>query len=148
MNSNLYKNFALWLVIALLMVLIFNVFNSGDTVRKNISYTEFIDNVTKNDVKTVVIKQNHITGDFLSTGSQFETYAPDDTDLVPLLREHNVDIFAKPPDTTPFYMQLLMSWLPLIILVAIWIFFMRQMQGGGGKAFSFGKSKAKMLNQE
>ncbi len=148
MNSSLYKNFALWLVIALLMVLIFNMVNSGDTVRKNISYTEFIDNVIKNDVKTVAIKQNHITGEFISSGTQFETYAPDDPNLVPLLREHKVDIFAKPPETTPFYMQILMSWLPLIILVAIWIFFMRQMQGGGGKAFSFGKSRAKLLNQD
>ncbi len=148
MNSNLYKNFALWLVIALLMVLIFNIFSTGETVRKNISYTEFIDNVTNNDVKTVVIKQNHITGEFVSSGTQFETYAPEDSDLVSILREHKVDIFAKPPDTTPFYMQILMSWLPIIILVAIWIFFMRQMQGGGGKAFSFGKSRAKMLNQD
>ena len=148
MNSSIYKNLALWLVIALLMVLIFNMFNSGDTVRKNISYTEFINNVTKNDVKTVVIKQNQITGELISSGTQFETYAPDDSNLVPLLREHKVDIYAKPPETTPFYMQLLMSWLPLIILVAIWIFFMRQMQGGGGKAFSFGKSRARLLNQD
>ena len=148
MNGNLYKNFALWLVIALLMVLIFNVFSTGETVRKNISYTEFIDSVTKRDVKAVVIKQNHITGEFISSGAQFETYAPEDSDLVPILREHKVDIFAKPPDATPFYMQLLMSWLPIIVLVAIWIFFMRQMQGGGGKAFSFGKSRAKLLNQD
>ena len=148
MNGNLYKNFALWLVIALLMVLIFNVFSTGETVRKNISYTEFIDSVTKRDVKAVVIKQNHITGEFISSGAQFETYAPEDSDLVPILREHRVDIFAKPPDATPFYMQLLMSWLPIIVLVAIWVFFMRQMQGGGGKAFSFGKSRAKLLNQD
>lgn len=148
MNGNLYKNFALWLVIALLMVLIFNVFSTGETVRKNISYTEFIDSVTKRDVKAVVIKQNHITGEFISSGAQFETYTPEDSDLVPILREHKVDIFAKPPDATPFYMQLLMSWLPIIVLVAIWIFFMRQMQGGGGKAFSFGKSRAKLLNQD
>ncbi len=148
MNSSIYKNLALWLVIALLMVLIFNMFNSGNKVRNNISYTEFIDNVTKNDVKSVVIKQNQITGELISSGTQFETYAPDDSNLVPLLREHKVEIYAKPPETTPFYMQLLMSWLPLIILVAIWIFFMRQMQGGGGKAFSFGKSRARLLNQD
>ena len=148
MNGNLYKNFALWLVIALLMVLVFNIFSAGDSVRTKISYTEFVEKVTQNDVKSVVIKQNQITGEFLSEEKQFETYAPDDANLVPLLTEHKVEISAMPPETTPFFMQLLMSWLPLIILVAIWIFFMRNMQGGGGKAFSFGKSRAKMLNPD
>lgn len=149
MKNGMYKSFALWLVIALMMVFVFNFFNNKEQPRKNISYTEFLDNVTQNKVKTVVMKQSKITGEFVESGNQFETYAPEDTTLVPLLREHNVDIFAKPPDSTPWYMSFLISWLPILLLVGIWIFFMRQMQGGGGnKAFSFGKSRAKLLGQD
>lgn len=149
MKNGMYKSFALWLVIALMMVLVFNLFNNKEQPRKNISYTEFLDNITQNKVKTVVMKQSKITGEFVESGNQFETYAPEDTALVPLLRQHNVDIFAKPPDSTPWYMSFLISWLPILLLVGIWIFFMRQMQGGGGnKAFSFGKSRAKLLGQD
>lgn len=148
MKNGMYKSFALWLVIALMMVFVFNFFNNGEKPRKDISYTEFIDNVTQDKVKAVIMKQNRITGEFKDNGNQFETYSPDDKGLVPLLQEHNVDIFAKPPDSTPWYMQFLLSWLPILLLVAIWIFFMRQMQGGGNKAFSFGKSRAKLMGQD
>lgn len=149
MGSGMFKSFALWLLIALMIVLAFNFINNNDKPRKNISYSEFIDNVTQNKVKTVVIKQSKITGEFTEGTEQFETYAPEDNTLVPLLREHKVDIFAKPPDATPWYMQFLISWLPILLLVGIWIFFMRQMQGGGGnKAFTFGKSRAKLMNQD
>lgn len=149
MGSGMFKSFALWLLIALMIVLAFNFVNNNEKPRKNISYSEFIDNVTQNKVKTVVIKQNKITGEFTEGTEQFETYSPEDNSLVGLLREHKVDIFAKPPDSTPWYMQFLISWLPILLLVGIWIFFMRQMQGGGSnKAFSFGKSRAKLMNQD
>ena len=149
MKNGMYKSFALWLVIALMMVLAFNFINNGEKTKKNISYTEFLDNVTRNNVKTVIIKQNKITGEFFEGSEAFETYSPDDDTLVPLLRKHNVDIFAKPPDATPWYMQFLLSWFPILLLIAIWIFFMRQVQGGSGnKAFTFGKSRAKLLNQD
>jgi len=147
MKNNFVKNITLWFVIALLMVMMFNFFNTNQNIRDKISYSAFLEKVEKGDVKTVEIKEQHITGEF-TDGSQFETFAPDDSNLVATLRENNVQIFAKPPDQNPWYLQVLISWLPFILLIGIWIFFMRQMQGGGGKAFTFGKSKAKMLTKD
>jgi len=147
MKDNFYKNITLWFVIALIMVVMFNTFNASHGVRKKISYTEFIDNVTANNVKSVVIKEKFIIGEFVKGNELFETYAPDDPGLINLLNAHKVKIVAKPPDQNPWYLQMLISWLPMILLVAIWIFFMRQMQGGG-KAFSFGKSRAKLLTPD
>lgn len=148
MNNGFYKNLALWLVIAFIMVFLFNVISGTQAVKKNVNYSEFMAQVAANKVKAVTIKQNKIDGTFVD-GGQFESYAPDDIDLIKNLREHKVEITAQPPDKSPWYMQVLVSWLPMIILIGIWIFFMRQMQGGaGGKAFSFGKSKAKLLTQD
>lgn len=149
MNSGIYKNLALWLVIALMMVLVFNLFNTNTQTNQKVTYTEFLDSVAKEQVKKVTIKENKITGEYKDNNTRFETYAPSDNNLISELRDYNVGIEATPPDTTPWYMQLLISWLPIILLIAIWIFFMRQMQGGSGsKAFSFGKSRAKLLNQD
>jgi len=148
MNNGFYKNLALWLVIAFIMVFLFNVISGTQAVKKNVNYSEFMTQVAANKVKAVTIKQNKIDGTFVD-GGQFESYSPDDIDLIKNLREHKVEITAQPPDKSPWYMQVLVSWLPMIILIGIWIFFMRQMQGGaGGKAFSFGKSKAKLLTQD
>ncbi len=147
MNNNFYKNISLWFIIALLMVVLFNFFGTTSSVRNKISYSDFIEKVTKNEVKTVVIKENGITGE-LTNGDQFETFAPNDSDLVKILREHNVQIYAKPPAQNPWYIQVLISWLPMLLLIGVWIFFMRQMQGGGGKAFSFGKSKARLMTED
>ncbi len=148
MNNGFYKNLALWLVIAFIMVFLFNVISGTQAVKKNVNYSELMTQVAANKVKAVTIKQNKIDGTFVD-GGQFESYAPDDIDLIKNLREHKVEITAQPPDKSPWYMQVLVSWLPMIILIGIWIFFMRQMQGGaGGKAFSFGKSKAKLLTQD
>ena len=149
MNSGMYKNLALWLVIALMMVLVFNLFNTNTQINQKVTYSEFLDSVAESKVKKVTIKENKITGEYADNNTRFETYAPADVNLIKELRDFNVDITATPPDTTPWYMQLLISWLPIILLIAIWIFFMRQMQGGSGsKAFSFGKSRAKLLNQD
>lgn len=147
MKNNFFKNITLWFVIALLMVMMFNFFNTGQGVRKKISYTAFLEKVQKGNIKTVVIKEQHVTGEY-ADGTQFETYAPKDSGMVSILRENNVQIFAKPPDQNPWYVQVLISWLPFILLIGIWIFFMRQMQGGSGKAFNFGKSKAKLLTKD
>jgi cell division protease FtsH len=145
----MFKNIMLMFIIAVSMMMLFSYVNSDKKPRKDISYSEFIQEVTGDNVATVMIKEQAITGEFKGEGGQFETYAPDDAALVPLLSEHNVKIFAKPPDTSPWYLQALITWLPIVVLIAIWIFFMRQMQGGGGnKAFSFGKSRAKLLIQD
>ncbi|MGA1861566.1 ATP-dependent zinc metalloprotease FtsH [Deferribacter thermophilus] len=147
MKNNFYKNLMLWMVIALMMVVMFNFFNTGQGLSKKLSYSDFINKVQENKVKVVIIKQNHITGE-MTDGTQFETYYPTDDELVKILREHKVQIYAKPPDQNPWYVQVLISWLPMIILIGIWIFFMKQMQGAGEKAFSFGKSRAKLLTQD
>jgi cell division protease FtsH len=149
MNNNLYKNMALWLVIAFIMVFLFNVISGTQSVIKNVSYSEFLDSVSQGQVDSVVIKQDKLSGQY-TDGSQFESYAPDDPALVQMLRDNKVKITARPPDRSPWYMQVLISWLPMVLLIGVWIFFMRQMQGGGGggKAFSFGKSKAKLLTQD
>lgn len=146
MKDNFYKNITLWFVIALIMVVMFNAFNTGHGTKKRVSYTEFVEQVKQNNVKTVIIKEKSITGEY-KNNEQFETYAPDDPSLVPLLTEHGVKIYAKPPDQNPWYLQVLISWLPMILLIAVWIFFMRQMQGGG-KAFTFGKSRARLLTPD
>ncbi|MGD9808361.1 MAG: ATP-dependent zinc metalloprotease FtsH [Deferribacterales bacterium] len=148
MNNSFYKNLALWLIIAFIMVFLFNVISGTQAARKNISYSEFLDQVATSNVQSVTIKQNKVSGMF-NEGGQFETYTPDDAELVKTLRENKVQITALPPDRNPWYMQVLISWLPMLLLIGVWIFFMRQMQGGaGGKAFSFGKSKAKLLTQD
>ncbi len=149
MNGGIYKNLALWLVIALMMVLVFNLFNTSAQINEKLTYSEFLDSVADSKIKKVTIKENKITGEYADNNTRFETYAPSDVNLIKELRDSDVDITATPPDTTPWYLQLLISWLPIILLIAIWIFFMRQMQGGSGsKAFSFGKSRAKLLNQD
>lgn len=145
--NNVYKNLMLWFVIALIMVVLFNFFNTTTTTKEKISYTEFIDNVESGHVKSVTIKSNIVEGEF-KDGKSFETVAPDDPELVKILRENKVQIYAKPPEHSPWYLQLLISWLPFLLLIGIWIFFMRQMQGAGGKAFSFGKSRAKLLTHD
>ena len=150
MKKNMLKSLSLWLAIGLIMVLVFNYFNKSDVIRKEIAYSDFIDDVKAGEIKTVVIKDNNITGELKKDDEQFETYAPSDPELVPLLQSNGVEIHAKPADRSPWYMTVLISWFPLILLVGIWLFFMRQMTGGGGggKAFSFGKSKAKLLTPD
>lgn len=149
MNNNLYKNMALWLVIAFIMVFLFNVISGTQGTIKQISYSEFLESVQRGEVQSVTIKQEKLNGQY-TDGVLFESYAPSDPELVKMLREHKVAITARPPDKSPWYMQVLISWLPMLLLIGVWIFFMRQMQGGGGggKAFSFGKSKAKLLTQD
>lgn len=148
MNNSFYKNLALWLIIAFIMVFLFNVISGTQAARKNLSYSDFLNQVASHSVQSVTIKQNRISG-VMEDGSQFETYNPSDTTLVQTLMHNKVKITALPPDRNPWYMQVLISWLPMLLLIGVWIFFMRQMQGGaGGKAFSFGKSKAKLLTQD
>ncbi|NVM57239.1 MAG: ATP-dependent metallopeptidase FtsH/Yme1/Tma family protein, partial [Desulfobacterales bacterium] len=142
-----YKNLALWLVISLLMILLFNLFNQSRVRDTEISYTKFIAQVEKGLIAGVVIQGQEITGTEVS-GVRFKTFAPQDGDLIKVLRGHGVTITAKPPAASPWYMSLLVSWLPMILLIAVWIFFMRQMQGGGGKALSFGKSRARLLSDQ
>ncbi|MFK5926844.1 MAG: ATP-dependent zinc metalloprotease FtsH [Desulfuromusa sp.] len=142
--SQFQKNLALWLVISLLMIMLFNMMTQKDTEQKRINYTEFLSAIDDGQISNITFQGNKVTGIF-SDGSKFQTYAPMDEQLIPELKEKGVTIEAKPLDDQGFWFTLLISWGPILLLIAVWIFFMRQMQGGGGKAMSFGKSKAKLL---
>ncbi|MBE9581181.1 MAG: ATP-dependent zinc metalloprotease FtsH [Proteobacteria bacterium] len=142
-----YKNLALWLVISLVMILLFNLFNQSRIQDREISYTEFMSRVEKGLVAGVLIQGQEISGSDVN-GLRFKTFAPNDADLIKILRSHGVTIKVKPPAESPWYMTILVSWFPMILLIAVWIFFMRQMQGGGGKALSFGKSRATLLSDQ
>ena len=141
-----YKNLALWLVISLMVILLFNIFNQTPQSSHEITYSEFLTSVENGEVAQVIIQGDNITGT-TRNGKPFRTQTPRDPDLVPTLRKHGVDIQAKPEEGSPWYMTVLISWFPMLLLIAVWIFFMRQMQVGGGKAMSFGKSRARLLNE-
>ncbi|MBM4275151.1 MAG: ATP-dependent metallopeptidase FtsH/Yme1/Tma family protein [Deltaproteobacteria bacterium] len=150
MNARLnpfYKNIALWLLITLVMIFLFNYFNSAERTReKPISYSKFIELVRADKVTKVTIQGEEISG-VLSDSKPFKTYSPLDPDLIKLLQAKNVEITARPREENTWYTTLLVSWLPMLVLVGIWIFFMRQMQAGGGKAMSFGKSRARLMTE-
>jgi len=144
--TQLQKNLALWIVVALFFMAMFNIFNKQGVTRNEIIYSEFMEAVQSGRVDEVRIQGNIISGRF-AEGGTFQTFAPEDASLLPLLREKQIRINVKPPEQTSWYMGLFVSWFPMLLLIGIWIFFMRQMQNGGTKALSFGKSKAKMLNE-
>ncbi|HON39158.1 MAG: ATP-dependent zinc metalloprotease FtsH [Desulfomonilia bacterium] len=141
------KNIALWVVIALIMVMLFHLFNQPASEATTFAYSEFIEMVDKGEIKEVVIQGNEIKGS-LTDGTPFETYVPNEARIVERLTEKNIMISAKPSDDSPWYMSVLISWIPMLLLVGVWIFFMRQMQAGGTKAMSFGRSKAKLMSQD
>jgi cell division protease FtsH len=140
------RSIALWLVLGLMFLLLFNIFSRQQPREPQIKFSTFLDQVEKGQVKGVTIQGNVIKGES-SGGEHFKTYAPYDPDIVKTLREKNVDITAKPAEGDPWWMVALVQWFPVLVLAALWIFFMRQMQIGGGKAMSFGKSRAKLLTE-
>ncbi|MFA6346050.1 MAG: ATP-dependent zinc metalloprotease FtsH, partial [Syntrophales bacterium] len=143
----LQKNIALWLVISLVFVLLFHLFNEPKATQGNIVYSDFLTHVERGQIGEVQVQGENITGK-LTTGKTFKTYAPKDDDLIPLLRSKGVRIAAKPVEDSPWYMTILISWFPMLLLIGVWIFFMRQMQSGGGKAMAFGKSRAKLMTDK
>src|SRR2546428_7788903 len=148
MIANL-RNFALWVIIVLLLLALFTLFqNPGQrTSSQDISFSQLLTEVDQGHVRDVVIQGPEIHGTF-TNGSSFQTYAPSDPTLVKRLYDCKVSITAKPPgDNVPWFVSLLVSWLPFIALIGVWIFLSRQMQGGAGKAMGFGKSRAKMLTE-
>ena len=142
-----YKNLALWIVITLMMIMLYNLFNQQHLTETSISYTEFLAMVDSERVSDVVIQgqELYVTD---SNHNRFKIYAPQDSDLIKILREKGVSINAKPESESPWYMSVLVSWFPMIVLIGVWIFFMRQMQAGGGKAMSFGKSRARLQTDQ
>src|SRR5438034_4897611 len=148
MNANL-RNFALWVIIVLLLLALFTLFqNPGQrTTSTDISFSQLLNEVDQGRVRDVVIQGPEIHGQF-SDGRSFQTYAPSDPTLVQRLYNKGVTITARPQqDNVPWFVSLLVSWLPFIALIGVWIFLSRQMQGAGGKALGFGKSRAKLLTE-
>ena len=153
--SNFGRNLALWVIIALLLVVLFSLFQPGgirgNSTTSNVTqmaYSEFLDSVKQGNVKDVVIQDRNISGD-LKDGRSFATYTPDDPSLVQTLTAKNVEIVAKPADadSNPL-LHYLLSWFPMLLFVGVWIFFLRQMQSGGGRAMGFGKSRARLLTEK
>jgi cell division protease FtsH len=142
-----YKNLALWLVITLMMIILYNLFNQQHLAETNLNYTQFLDKVQSEQVSNVIIQDQEIS---FSDANQnrYKVYAPKDDDLIKILRAKGVSITVKPPAESPWYLNVLASWFPMIVLIGVWIFFMRQMQAGGGKAMSFGKSRARLQSDQ
>jgi cell division protease FtsH len=148
MNANL-RNFALWVIIVLLLLALFSLFqNPGQrTVSNDITFSQLLADVDQGRVRDVVIQGPEISGTY-NDGKAFQTYAPSDPSLVQRLYGKGVSITAKPQgDNVPWFVSLLVSWLPFLALIGVWIFLSRQMQGAGGKALGFGKSRAKLLTE-
>lgn len=146
MNS-LYKNLVFWSIIIIIMILLFNIFSKPRQTVLDKNYSEFISEVEKDQVLEVEAQgRNLIWRD--KDGKRYKTYAPEDPEMIKILREKKIVIKAKKEDESPFWQNILISWFPMILLIGVWLFFMRQMQIGGGKALSFGKSKAKILTKE
>jgi cell division protease FtsH len=143
-----YKNLALWCVITLMMIMLYKMFNAQNLVESSPGYSEFLAMVDESKVDEVIIQGQELTVTDIN-GRRFKVFAPQDVDLIKTLRVKNVKIKAKPPADSPWY-NILISWFPMLVLIGVWIFFMRQMQSGGGKAMSFGKSRARLMsdNQE
>ncbi len=141
-----YKNLALWLVITLMMIMLYNLFNQQHLNETSISYTEFLGMVSDERIQEVTIQGQELFVTDINR-NRFKVFAPDDKDLISSLRQKGVTINAKPPTESPWYMSVLVSWFPMIVLIGVWVFFMRQMQAGGGKAMSFGKSRARLLTE-
>ena len=144
--NTFYKNLSMWLVIGLTMILLFNLFNKPQLQHVDISYSDFVNSVESGAISKVNIEGDQITGT-LRGGNDFKTVTPDDSELIPMLRKNGVDISVKQKEDTPWYVTILVSWFPMLLLIGVWIFFMRQMQGGGRGAMSFGKTRARLMEK-
>jgi cell division protease FtsH len=140
------KNIALVLTVLLVFLLVWQLFNQQKPGTKEINYSEMLSYLENGEITEVTIQGYTINGK-LANGSMFKAYAPKDDGLVAMFREKKVKITAKPPEENPWYM-IFVSWFPMLLLIGVWIFFMRQMQAGGGKAMSFGKSRARLITDK
>ena len=145
--NNMFKNMALWLVIGLVLMTLFNQYNGRQTPQASMEYSEFMDEVAHGTISKVVIEGRVLKATTVD-GKKLTSYAPADLWMVSDLLKNNVKVEAKPEEEQSFLMSIFVSWFPMLLLIGVWVFFMRQMQGGGkGGAFSFGKSKARLLDE-
>ncbi len=148
--SNFGRNLALWVIIALLLVVLFNLFQpgAGRSVDAQIAYSDFIGEVNAGRVREVAIQGRTVTG-HLTDNRTFQTYMPEDATLGQRLIDKGVRVIAKPEESdVPPLLHILLNWFPMLLLIGVWVFFMRQMQAGGGRAMGFGKSRARMLTEK
>lgn len=145
--NNVYKSLFVWLMIGLVMILLFNLVSTPPKMEDEVMFSDFMTKVDSGEVEEVIIKESNISGRF-KNGKKFRTYAANYPDLIRDLRAKNVRISAKPPEQNPWYVNFFFSWGPIIFLALVWVFFMRQMQTGGNKALSFGKSKARLVSEK
>jgi cell division protease FtsH len=141
-----YKNLALWMVIGLIVILLFQLFQQNQSPRGEIVFSDFLKKVESGEVREVTLKGNNVSGR-LSDGSSFRTFTADYPDLVKSLKDKGVKIDVKPPDTNS-WLAIVLQWVPMLLFIGVWIFFMRQMQGGGAKALSFGKARARLISEK
>ena len=139
------KGVFIWLFIILLILFLFNIYHKPRKQYETVAFSDFAESIIADQVSSVLIQGKNITG-VMKDGRDFKTFAPDDPELVKLLRQHKVTIQAKPDDDSGIWQSIFVSWFPMLLLIGVWIFFMRQMQAGGGKALAFGKSRARMAN--
>ncbi|MEW6109845.1 MAG: ATP-dependent zinc metalloprotease FtsH [Nitrospirota bacterium] len=144
---NVYRSLFIWLLIGLMIILLFNIINAPQKTQEEIIFSEFMTKLDAGEIDEVIIKENSITGR-LKDGTKFKSYSPEYPELINVMRTKNVKITVKPPDQSPWYVNFFFTWGPIIFIAVIWIFFMRQMQSGGNKALSFGKSKARLISEK
>ncbi|MCE1244600.1 MAG: ATP-dependent zinc metalloprotease FtsH [Oryzomicrobium sp.] len=143
----MFKNLAIWVVIGLVLMTVFNQFNGRQVAQNSMDYSQFIEEVKQGRITKVVIEGRNLKAT-TSEGKKITTFAPPDLWLVSDLLKNGVKVEAKPEEEPSVLMNIFVSWFPMLLLIGVWVFFMRQMQGGGkGGAFSFGKSKARMLDE-
>ncbi len=139
-----YKNLALWCVIVLMMIMLYKMFDAQNIAESPLGYSEFLAMVEESRIEEVTLQGQELTA--IDSGNRkYRIYIPNDPDLIKILRAKDVRIKAKPPNDSPWY-TILLNWFPMLVLIGVWIFFMRQMQSGGGKALSFGKSRARLMS--
>src|SRR5688572_2649270 len=146
--NQVYKNLALWMVIGLIVILLFTVFQGAQqSGQEQPNFSEFLKAVEQGRVESVVIRGNLVTYSLKDSAQTLRTYTVDYPDLIKMLRERGVRIAVKPPDSNPWY-AIFLQWVPMLLFIGVWIFFMRQMQGGGAKALSFGKARARLISEK
>jgi len=146
-NQQFYRNMALWVVILVMILLLVTMLRQTQTETPLLAYSDFLAKIDMDTIESVEIEEGNITGR-LTDGKEFRTYAPVVSDeLVSKLTAKNIEIVARPKPEASFWRQALVMWFPLLLIIGLWIFFIRQMQSGGGKAMSFGKSRARLLTE-
>ena len=149
--NQVYKNLALWMVIGLIVILLFTVFQgTQQNGQEQPNFSDFLKAVEQGRVESVVIRGNLVNYTLKDGVSTQKTYVVDYPDLVKMLRDHGVKIAVRPPDSNPWYAwyAMFLQWVPMLLFIGVWIFFMRQMQGGGAKALSFGKARARLISEK